>query len=186
MSNAAKVTSSTPSTGPARPEWYALQTRPRHEKRAVAHVRAQLLEPFLPVRRCRHLWRNGVHADLELPLFPGYLFVRATTHDRISMLRTPGVVGIVSTGSHPVVIPDEEIAALRMATEQFAAEPHAYLTAGDRVRIVAGPLKGFEGILLRRKQGCRVVLSVEAILRSISVEMNESDLAAEWPLKRSA
>jgi len=161
-------------------QWYALQTRPRHEKRTAAHLRAQSLEAFLPVHRCRHTWRNGVHRDLELPIFPGYVFVRATVYDRSIMLRLPGVVGIVSSRALPAVIPDHEIAAIRAATECFAAQPHPYLSAGDHVRIVAGPLRGMEGILLRRKRGCQVVVTVEAIMRSIAVEMDERLLAIEF------
>ncbi len=89
---------------------------------------------------------------------------------------TPGVLGFASSSSRPTVIPDEEISVLRVATESLKAEPHPYLNSGDAVRIVAGPLAGMEGILTRRKQEYRVVLSIEAIMRSIVVEVSEFDI----------
>ncbi len=156
--------------------WYALHIRSRHEKRVAERLISQSLETFLPLHRSRHTWKNGVHADVDLPLFPCYLFARATIHDRIRLLQHPGVLGFAASSAKPTVIPDEEISVLRTATESLRAEPHPYLSDGDSVRIVAGPLAGMNGILTRRKQGYRVVLSVEAIMRSIVVEVSEFEI----------
>jgi transcription antitermination factor NusG len=156
--------------------WYALHTRSRHEKRVAERLSSQELETFLPVHRSRHTWKNGVHAMVDTPLFPCYLFARTSIHERARLLQHPGVLGFASSSSRPTVIPDEEISVLRMATESLRAEPHPYLNSGDGVRIVAGPLAGMEGILTRRKHEYRVVLSIEAIMRSIVVEVSEFDI----------
>jgi transcription antitermination factor NusG len=141
------------------------------------------LQTFLPVHRCRHLWKNGVHADLELPLFPCYLFARASQYDRVDVLRTPGVLGLASSSAHPSQISAEDIEALRAAVESLRAAPHPNLHAGDRVRIIAGPMAGMQGILIRRKQELRVVLSIEIIMRSIAVEVSEFEIESIRPVR---
>jgi transcription termination/antitermination protein NusG len=156
--------------------WYAVQTRPHHEKRVEERLRMNSLQTFLPIHRCRHLWKNGVHAELELPLFPCYLFARASIYDRVNLLRIPGVLGLASSSAHPSQIAAEDIEALRAAVESLQATPHPYLNVGDRVRIISGPLAGMQGILLRRKRELRVVLSIEIIMRSITVIVSEFEI----------
>lgn len=157
-------------------QWYAVHTRSRHEKSIAARLHSHDTEIFLPLHRSRKRWKNGVHAEVDLPLFPCYLFVRIHAHDRIRLLQTPGVLGFAASSAQPTAIPNEDIVVLRTATSLLEAEPHPYLNCGDRVRVVAGPLAGIEGILTRRKQECRVVLSIEAIMRSIVVEVNEFEI----------
>src|ERR1700750_2367160 len=100
----------------ARPDtslnWYALHIRSRHEKRVAERLGSQSLETFLPLHRSRHRWKNSVHVDVDLPLFPCYLFARVTTYDRIRLLQHPGVLGFAASSSRPTVIPDEEISVL--------------------------------------------------------------------------
>ena len=168
------------------PQWYAVHSCPRHEKRVAEELRLRSLEGYLPLHRCRHKWKNGVFADLELPLFPGYLFVRATAPDRIRLLQLPGVAGLAVSSACPTAIPDEEIEALRKLTDTPGAEPYPFLNAGDRVRVIAGPLAGMQGILTRRKQELRVVLSLEIIMRSISVEVSEFDIEPDQALDSEA
>jgi transcription antitermination factor NusG len=169
-SSAAAATGDTPA------EWYAVQTRPRHEKRIAQELRARAIEEFLPVHKCRHRWRNGVVADVELPLFPCYLFVRVPLRERVRLLQLPGVVGFAVNSARPTALAQKDIEALRALSVICGAEPHPFLRAGDRVRIVAGPLSGMEGILIRRKQELRVVLSLDFILRSVAVEVGEFDI----------
>src|SRR6516164_4024338 len=157
-------------------QWYAIQTRSRHEKKVAEQLRARSIESFLPIHRCRRKWRNGVLADLELPLFPGYLFARPAMGERTLLLQLPGIVGFAVSTAHPMPVPDDDIDALRKITESLGVEPHPFLNVGDRVRIVAGPLAGWEGILTRRKQELRLVLSIQIIMRSISVEVSELDI----------
>lgn len=165
-------------------EWYAVQTRPRHEKRVAEELKLRSVEQFLPVHNCRHRWKNGVVAELELPLFPGYLFAKVALGDRIRLLQLPGVVGFAVTSAHPTSLPEEEIRGLRDLSTLCNVAPHPFLNAGDRVRLVAGPLSGMEGILLRRKTELRVVLSLDIIMRSISVEVSEFDIEPVSSRKR--
>jgi len=139
-------------------------------------LKLKSLATFLPVHRCRHHWRNGVHADLELPLFPGYLFARVSDYDRLAVMHLPGVLGLAISSAHPTSIPDDEIEVLRAAVDTMGATPHPYLKTGEKVRIVAGPLAGMDGILTRRKHEFRVVITIELIMRSLVVEVSESDL----------
>ena len=157
-------------------EWYALQTRPRHEKRVAEELRARTIEEFLPLHKCRNRWKNGVVADVELPLFPCYLFVRVPLSERIRLLQFPGVIGFAVNSAHPTALAQEDIEALRLLSVVYRAEPHPFLKSGDSVRISAGPLAGMEGILLRRKQDLRVVLSLDFIMRSVAVEVSELDI----------
>lgn len=163
--------------------WYAVQTRPHHEKRVEERLQMKSLPTYLPLHRCRHRWKNGVQADLELPLFPGYLFAQVSNYDRLAVMQLPGVLGLAISSAHPTTIPDEEIEVLRTAIDTLGASPHPYLKTGEKVRIVAGPLAGMGGILIRRKQELRVVLTVELIMRSLVVEVSESDLQPIVPLE---
>jgi transcription antitermination factor NusG len=156
--------------------WFAVHTRSRHEKAIAARLDSESTEIFLPLHRTRNTWKNGIHVDVDQPLFSCYLFVRINPFDRLRLLQTPGILGFAATTAKPTHIPDEEIALLRTATALLKAEPHPYLNCGDRVRIVVGALAGLEGILTRRKHEYRVVLSIEAIMRSLVVEVSEFDI----------
>lgn len=146
-------------------------------------LKLKSLATFLPLHRCRHHWKNGVHADLALPLFPGYLFARVSDYDRLAVVQLPGVVGLAISSAHPTSIPDEDIEVLRTAVDTLRATPHPYLKTGERVRIVAGPLAGMDGILTRRKQELRVVITIDLIMRSLVVEVSESDVQPTMPVQ---
>src|SRR5258708_6550370 len=114
---------------------------------------------------------------LQLPLFPGYLFVRISLHDRLKVLQVPSVVRLVGFNGVPTALAEEEVEGLRRALAAgLRMEPHPYLTVGRRVRITAGPLAGREGILKRRKGTLRVVLSTELIQRSVFVDIDVSSV----------
>jgi transcription antitermination factor NusG len=160
---------------PAR--WFALYTAPRHEKHVAAHLRENLFETFVPVYRAVHPWKNRTRATLDLPLFPCYAFVRLVpNHDRGSVLSVPGVLSIVGSRREAWPLPDFEIEKLRAGLGQLKVEPHPYLVTGDRARIRSGPLSGLEGVVVQKKNGVWVVLTIEAIMRSISIEVEMSNL----------
>ena len=169
------------------PAWYAIQTRPRHEKRVAEELRLRAVEEFLPLYSCRHRWKNGVVAQLDLPLFPCYLFAKVPPRQKIRLLQLPSVIGLAVTSAHPTALAQEDIDALRLLTDTRSVRPHPFLDAGDPVRIIAGPLAGMEGILARRKQELRVVLSLQFIMRSVAVEVSEFDIEpAVGSAKRTA
>jgi transcription antitermination factor NusG len=133
------------------------------------------VESFLPLYRSVRQW-NKRRAEVDLPLFPGYLFVRIAAREQLRVLELPGVVHIVSFNGVPAAVPDEELELLQRALSLRQSEPHPYLTAGRRVRIRQGPLAGLEGVVVRQNSDARIIVSVDFIQRSVSLELHPSDL----------
>lgn len=158
------------------PHWYAAYTAANHEKRVASELHARDVEYFLPLYSSVRRWKDR-RVRLEMPLFPSYVFVRLALRERLRVLQIPSVVHLVGFAGRPTALPDHEMVVLRSGLSQgLCAEPHPFLTAGRRVRIKGGPFAGFEGILVRRKGKSRVVLSVDAVLRSIVVDLEAVDL----------
>ena len=159
------------------PQWFAASTVPRHEKRVAQHFGMRELECFLPLYRTQRNWNDGSKVSLDLPLFPGYIFVRIGRRQKSSVLQVPGVLALVpGTGKEPAALCDSEIGALRSGLCERRAQPHPLLRIGQRARIRSGALAGMSGIVLRMKSGLRVVLTLELIMQSVSVEVDGSDL----------
>ncbi len=158
------------------PQWYAAYTRAKHEKSVAEQFTRRSVEHFLPLYESVRRWKDR-RVRLELPLFHGYVFVRLALRDRLQVLQVPGVAHLVGFSGRPAALPQAEMDALRTSLASgIRVEPHPYLTAGRRVRIKAGPLAGMEGILLRRKSGLRIVLSIDMIRRAVAVEMESSEI----------
>jgi transcription antitermination factor NusG len=157
------------------PMWYAAYTSARHEKRVADHLDRRQLECFLPLYETVHQWKNG-RKKLQLPLLPGYVFVRIPLQERLRILEVPGVAYLVGKGNIPVPIGCDEIQMVRHAILTGKIGPYPFLNIGERVRIVAGALAGSEGILLRKKQNLRVVLSVELLARSVVIDVDGSEV----------
>jgi transcription antitermination factor NusG len=156
--------------------WYAAYTSANHEKKAAAEISRRGVESFLPLYHTVRRWSDR-RVHLDLPLFPGYVFVRLPVTERRRVLEVPGVSTLVAFGGTPAALPDEQIEALRTGlTHQLRAEPHPFLTAGRRVRVRTGPFAGIEGFIVRRKNGLRLVVSLELIQRSLAVEIDVGDL----------
>jgi transcription antitermination factor NusG len=159
-------------------EWYVLYTFPRHEKRVAEQIETRRFTSFLPVYRSVRRWKDR-RKELELALFPGYVFVRMQLENRLQVLQLPGVVRLVCFNGQPAAIAAEEIEALRSKLSGgLRIEPHPYLRTGRRVRVRSGPMQGLEGIVVRRKDRCRIVFSIDLIKRSVAVELDEADLEA--------
>jgi transcription antitermination factor NusG len=158
------------------PHWYAVRTSPRHEKRVREHLGIRRVDCFLPLFRSVHRWKNGCKAQVELPLFPGYLFVNIPRSERVRVLDVPGVLSFVGPRSEPAQLPDIEIETLRSGLHLQKFEPYNLLIAGQKVRIKAGSLTGLEGVLVRSANGFRVVLTVELIKQSVAVELDATDV----------
>jgi transcription antitermination factor NusG len=158
--------------------WYAVYTCANHEKRVAAELGARGVEHFLPLYSSARRWKDR-RVNLDLPLFPGYVFVRMTLGERLPVLQIPSVVRFICFDGRPAALPDNEIDILRFGLAQrLQAEPHPFLNVGRRVRIIRGPFAGLNGILKRRKSKLRVVLSLDLIQQSVAVEVGEADLMA--------
>ena len=156
--------------------WYAVSVRPRYEKLATRHLEHQGVNCFLPVYRSVRRWKDR-RKELDMALFPGYVFVNLNARDRLGVLQAPGVLRFVTFQGQPAAVPDCEIRALE--SSMFAGvrpQPHPYLSKGRKVRVKSGPLVDAEGIMIRRKEGFRLVLSIELIMRSVILEVDEADV----------
>jgi transcription antitermination factor NusG len=162
--------------------WFALYTTSRHEKRVAEHLGQREIEHYLPLYRSRRKWRDGSRVTLELPLFPGYIFVHIQRTERVKVLEVPGALAVVmGTGGQPAALPDATIQALRSGLKESEAEPHPLLTAGQRARISSGAFAGLEGVVVRQKNRCRVILTLQHIMRSFSVELGLEDIEPLTP-----
>lgn len=156
--------------------WYALRIQSRLQNVASTTLRDKGYEEFFPLYRARRRWSDRIK-ELELPLFPGYLFCRFYLGDRLlPILTTPGVISVVGAGKTPVPIDDDEIEAIRAILRSgLAAQPWPLLRVGSKVFIERGPLTGLEGIITNTDKVYRLVVSVSLLQRSVAVEIDR-----EW------
>jgi len=163
----------------AGPQWFALRVRPRSEKAVAEALRGKGYEDFLPLHRERRRWSDRV-AEVELPLFPGYVFSRFDVRKRLPVLTIPGVMLVVGVAKVPHPIDDREIEALQiLARSRLHMQPWPFLHIGQRVRIIRGPLAGADGILASVKNQSRLVVSITLLQRSVAVEVPED---SAWPV----
>jgi transcription elongation factor/antiterminator RfaH len=161
--------------------WFAVYVRSRHEARVAKHFKDREIEFFLPLYKEERKWSDR-KVEIQLPLFPGYLFVRMrrTLETLFRVVEVPGVITIVGRGSSPEALEDAEIDQLKQAMSNgHKPQPHKLMKAGDKVKITRGPLQGAEGFLVREKGKHRVVLTIGTIERSMSVEV---DMSAVEPI----
>lgn len=156
--------------------WHALYTRPRAEKRVCEQLQQKQIDAFLPLYRAERRWKNG-RAIVELPLFPGYVFVNLVMEERVRVLRTMGAVRFVGFGAGPALLPESDIVALQNAIQhKLHVEPIPYIRVGQSVLVARGPLSGLQGILIRKKQDFRVVISLHMLLRSVVIDVDAGDV----------
>jgi transcription antitermination factor NusG len=158
------------------PNWFVLFVRSNQEKRIAQHLADRQIEHFLPCCRSLRQWKDR-RVTLEMPLFPGYVFVRLPFIERSKVLTLPNVVSLVGNKNSPSVISEEEIAWIRRGVEHGNASPHPYLNIGQRVIITVGALAGMQGILVRKQNNTRVVVSLDSIARSFVVEVDLDSVA---------
>ena len=156
--------------------WFAVYTTSRHEKRVARNLAQRQIEHFLPTYRTQHTWKDGTKATLDLPLFPGYVFVRIGSKHRVGVSEVPGVISIIGTPKSPAPLPEREVEALRTGLDPTRTEPHPLLTVGQRVRITRGALAGVEGIVVRKKSGLQFVLTLSLLMQSIAIEVSGEDV----------
>jgi len=158
--------------------WYAVFTAPRNEKSVVRHLDLREIECFLPTYETLRLWKNRQRVKVELPLFPTYLFVCIDRRQRTQVLGSPGVLQIVGNCREPLPLPDSEIEFLRSEFCRRRAEPYREFVVGQRVRVRTGLMQGIEGVLVRKNNSLRFVLTLTLINQHAAVEVCAEDLEA--------
>ncbi len=151
--------------------WYVLYLRSRYEKRVDEELKRRGIESFLPTVIETRQWSDR-KKKVELPLFPGYEFVRIDLKERLQALQVDGVVRFVSVRDHPCPVPDEQIESLKLVV----ASPKTIrreqpLKEGELVEVKTGPFAGLQGIVVRSKNLTRVVISITSIQQAVSVEV---------------
>jgi len=154
--------------------WYAAYTLPRHEKAVAGRLVKEEIETYLPLYWAVRHWNHRL-VNVELPLFPGYVFIRMMITDKVRVLKHPGVIRLVGFNGKAAALPDGEIEMLRSTLAIYRAQPYPYLTAGKKIRIRSGPFMGLEGRILRRKGKMRVVASIDLIQRSFLLELDGAE-----------
>jgi transcription antitermination factor NusG len=162
----------------SQPQWYALYTRSRFEKKLLYELVSRDVEVFLHMREVLSRWKKN-KKKVWLPLFPGYIFVNHvdTPENRYRVLNIPGAVQFVSACGRSNPIPEEQILAIRRFLETgLSVDPYPYIKVGTQVEVIAGPLAGIRGILIEKRGKFRFVLQVEMIRQAVSVEIDVSDI----------
>ena len=161
-----------PVASPELQPWFAVRVKSRFERVTGAVLRGKGYEEFSPFYRTRRRWSDRIK-EVDLPLFPGYLFCRFDPFDRLPILVTPGVVSILGIGKFPRAVDEHEIAQIQaIVSSGVLAQPWPFLRAGQKVCISHGPLCGLEGLLLHIKNSYRLVVSVTLLQRSVAVEID--------------
>jgi transcription antitermination factor NusG len=156
--------------------WWAIYTRHQHEKTVADMLSTKGFDVFLPLYDSMRRWKDR-NKLLTLPLFPCYVFVRGKLDRKLQVVSTPGVHMILYHGDQVATIRAEEMAAIQSAVEgRMRMEPHPFLKCGQRVRVLRGAMEGVEGILTRKKNLFRLILSVDMLAQSVAVEVNAADV----------
>jgi transcription antitermination factor NusG len=156
--------------------WFALQTRPRNEKQVERLLTHKGYECCLPMYRQRRQWSDRV-VEVELPLFPAYIFCRFNSSAIGKAISTPGVARIVGFGGQPTEVAIEEIEPLQLLGQSdLLREPWRYMPNGTLVQVETGPLAGARGIVYSGEDKRRLVISVTLLQRSVAVHLDENTL----------
>jgi transcription antitermination factor NusG len=159
-----------------RKQWYALQLKTRFERVVAQHVRGKGYEEYLPTYRSRRHWSDRTK-EIELPLFPGYIFCKFDVIDRLPLLTIPGVRSVVSFGGSPLPVAEQEIVAVqRIVKSGMQYGPWPGVSAGQAVQVKYGPLRGLEGTVVQVKKNYHLVISVNLLQRCVSVEIDRDSV----------
>ena len=166
--------------------WFAIMARTGREKSSTLLLENAGYECLLPVSKYTRHWSDR-KKEVEVPLFPGYLFCRMDPCNRLPVLMTPGVIQIVGAGKTLIPVQEEEIVAIqRVVRNGLVTMPWPYLQVGQVARIEEGPLRGMTGIIVRIKSGMKLVLSVSLLQRSVAVEIDRSWISGVHPTTPAA
>ena len=158
------------------PNWYALSTKARHEKKVFERLLQKNINSFLPLQKINRKWSDR-YKIVEEPLFSCYVFVKIALKDRVQVLQTDGAIRFVSFNGIPATIPESQIDAIRLVLkEKEEIQRIDYLTPGQKIDVVQGPLKGITGVLINVKNRHRLVLRLDSIMQAISVDIDYRDI----------
>ena len=158
--------------------WYAVYTKPQHERKVNAHLTREGITTFLPETE-RWSRRKDRKKRILYPIFPGYLFINMELNpgSRLKVIKTRGVVRILGSNGTPIAIPESQIEAIQKIVDMGKAIfPHTYLKKGQIVRVIGGPLNGVEGIFIAEKGKGKLVISVDILQRAVSIAIEETDV----------
>jgi len=157
--------------------WYAVHVRCNQEWNVQKGLSCRGISHFLPCYESVRQWKDR-RVKLDLPLFPGYLFVRIALGDRLRVVTVPHVVSLVGSGNNPTAISQEQIDWIQRGIEHGNALPHEWLVVGQRVMVMQGAMAGLEGILVCKRNSSRVVIALESIAQAFAVEVDAQQLTA--------
>lgn len=152
--------------------WYALYTKPRHEKKVAETLANKSEEVFLPLLNTKRKLKDRIRL-VDLPLFPSYVFCRFEYKNRFSILESSGIIKIVNFNGKPAVVPDWQIESLKKILENpETLQLETYFRQGDMVEVISGPFIGLKGIVKQKKGQSRLMINIDGIMQSISVEID--------------
>lgn len=156
--------------------WYALSTKARHEKKVHNQLKEKGINCFLPLQTFFRRWSDR-YKKVQEPIFSCYVFVQIALRDRLNVLQTDGAVRLVSFNGIPATIPEDQIEAIRAILENnYQMERVDYLTPGQKVEVVQGPLRGTKGVLAQIKNSRRLIIRIDSILQAISIDIDHRDI----------
>jgi len=155
--------------------WYALHTRSRHENVVYQQLSSKGIETFLPLRKIKRHWSDRIKV-VEDPLFKGYLFVHIPLRKHLDVVSTFGAVRLIGfSPAEPLEVPERDILAIRkFLDEEIQVDPFPYLKEGERIYVRSGIFKGVEGFIVRKQKDCRLVISLDLLMTSISIHIDEA------------
>lgn len=162
--------------GAVEKDWFAVYVWSNQEKLVERHLQARDIESYLPVQTVSKRWKNRTTVTLEIPLFTGYVFVKIARSQCSKVLEIPSVHSIVGNGREALALPRAEIEALRAGLKDRQVESHPFIKVGEMARIRTGAMAGLKGVIVRVNAQLRVVLSVDAIARSIAVHVSAEEI----------
>lgn len=155
-------------------QWHIAYTLPRHEKAIAQRLAAGDLSCYVPLYLEARVW-NQRRVEVDLPLFPCYVFVKMHLESKARLLAVPGVVRLLAVNGAAVTFPDEEMTALQTSLEQWSARPYPFHLAGKRIRLKSGPFAGLEGKIVRRNGKRELIVALDLIQSAISLTIDTAD-----------
>jgi len=177
VENVAAPSSAIPLSSCEQARWYAVRTRPRHEKKVATELEEKGIAVYLPLVTQVHRWSDR-RKVVQVPLFSCYAFVHSVLdlHLRLALYGSSGALGFVGPNHQGIPIPDDQIESIRtLMANNVPLMPYPLLKAGQRVRIRGGALDGVEGVLATKDER-RLVISVESISASLCISLEGYDV----------